>query len=129
MRSGYGKSVAPTLFRSPARALRPWRGAQVSVRKAGVAAAARLLRALPGEPGLAALWVRAALPAVRDAEASLQELLLDQAGALLNASDMRVLRRKTGMLQPGAEAFMSGTEAFIARHPTYSHAYDPDHGS
>jgi len=74
------------------------------VRKAGVAAAARLLRALPGEPGLAALWVRAALPAVRDAEASLQELVLDQAGALLSISDMRVPRCKNGMLQSGTES-------------------------
>ena len=76
----------------------------MSVRKAGVAAAARLLRALPGEPGLAALWVRAALPAVRDAEASLQELVLDQAGALLNVSDMRVPRCKIGVLQSGTES-------------------------
>ena len=51
---------------------------QVSVRKAALGAAAQLLRTLPGEAALAALWVRAALPAVRDTEASLQELLLDQ---------------------------------------------------
>ncbi|KAK9842050.1 hypothetical protein WJX81_006195 [Elliptochloris bilobata] len=55
----------------------------VSVRKAALSAAARLLRALPREASLAALWVRAALPAVRDTEASMQELLLDQFNELV----------------------------------------------
>lgn len=39
--------------------------ALVSVRKAGLAAAARLLRELPAETAVAALWIRAALPMVR----------------------------------------------------------------
>lgn len=37
----------------------------VSVRKAGLSAAQSLLKALPEEPAVAALWVRAALPLIR----------------------------------------------------------------
>ncbi len=50
---------------------------QVSVRKAALGVCSGLLRALPHEASLAALWVAAALPLVRDVEASLQEQLLD----------------------------------------------------
>ena len=39
--------------------------ALVSVRKAGLTAAHSLLKALPDQPAVAALWVRAALPLVR----------------------------------------------------------------
>ncbi|GAB4813688.1 hypothetical protein N2152v2_000734 [Parachlorella kessleri] len=52
--------------------------ALVSVRKAGLTAAHSLLKALPDQPAVAALWVRAALPLVRDVEASIQEAVLDQ---------------------------------------------------
>ncbi|EIE24970.1 hypothetical protein COCSUDRAFT_83663 [Coccomyxa subellipsoidea C-169] len=51
--------------------------AVVSVRKAALGVCSGLLRALPHEASLAALWVTAALPLVRDVEASLQEQLLD----------------------------------------------------
>lgn len=51
---------------------------QVSVRKAALGVMHGLLRALPQEGRLAQLWVQAALPMVRDVEASLQEQLLDQ---------------------------------------------------
>ena len=37
----------------------------VSVRKAGLTAAHSLLKALPDQPAVAALWVRAALPLIR----------------------------------------------------------------
>ena len=50
---------------------------QMSVRKAALGAACGLLRALPDQALLAALWVGAALPLVRDVEASLQEAALD----------------------------------------------------
>jgi hypothetical protein len=50
----------------------------MSVRKAALGVIGSLLRALPGESQLAQLWVQAALPMVRDVEASLQEQLLDQ---------------------------------------------------
>ncbi|BDA42617.1 probable condensin complex subunit 1 at C-terminar half [Coccomyxa sp. Obi] len=49
----------------------------VSVRKAALGVSSGLLRALPQEASLAQLWVAAALPLVRDVEASLQEQLLD----------------------------------------------------
>ncbi|KAK9813253.1 hypothetical protein WJX72_011494 [[Myrmecia] bisecta] len=52
--------------------------ALVTVRKVGLSAASRLLRELPYETAMAELWVRAALPMVRDVEASMQEQLLDQ---------------------------------------------------
>ena len=38
---------------------------QVTVRRAGMGAATRLLRELPHETAVAELWVRAALPLVR----------------------------------------------------------------
>jgi hypothetical protein len=50
---------------------------QVSVRKAALGVCSGLLRALPQEASLASLWVAAALPLVRDVEASLQEQFLD----------------------------------------------------
>ena len=37
---------------------------QVSVRRAGLQTAAKLLKELPGEPAVALLWVRAVLPMV-----------------------------------------------------------------
>lgn len=49
----------------------------MSVRKAALGVSSGLLRALPQETSLAQLWVAAALPLVRDVEASLQEQLLD----------------------------------------------------
>ncbi len=55
----------------------PAMGEQVSVRKAALGAACGLLRALPDQAALCALWVGAALPLARDVEASLQEALLD----------------------------------------------------
>ncbi len=39
--------------------------ALVSVRKAGLAAAHALLKALPDQPAVAELWARAALPLIR----------------------------------------------------------------
>ena len=50
---------------------------QVSVRKAALGVSSGLLRALPQKASLAQLWVAAALPLVRDVEASLQEQMLD----------------------------------------------------
>jgi len=58
---------------------------QVSVRKVGLVALCSMLEYFPLEPMLNNAWVRAALPAVRDAETSIQELLLDWAEAFLIA--------------------------------------------
>ncbi|KAF5842057.1 non-SMC mitotic condensation complex subunit 1-domain-containing protein [Dunaliella salina] len=55
----------------------------LSVRKAALAAASRLVAAFPEQIACCELWVRAALPLVRDAEVSIQEALLDQFSSLV----------------------------------------------
>ena len=55
----------------------------MSVRKATLGVMAALLKAFPDQAALAQLWVTSALPMVRDAEASLQEQLLDHVHTFL----------------------------------------------
>lgn len=55
----------------------------VSVRKAALSAACRLLLAFPDHAPCCELWVRSGLPLVRDPESSIQEALADQCLSLL----------------------------------------------
>ena len=74
---------------------------QVSVRKAALGAACGLLRALPEQAPLCALWVGAALPLVREVEAPLQEALLDSCQEFLIAPAGACMRAQPCPRLPG----------------------------